>query len=80
MATWSRRSAPASASARSRCCAISHGRRPCGAADAQLRVSRLRRSTYLTAVTGYPVAAAAGEDLVASRLEADAGRLHPSGR
>ena len=49
-------------------------------ADAPLRVSRLRRSTYLTAVTGYPVAAAAGEDLVASRLEADAGRLHPTGR
>ena len=44
-------------------------------ADAHLRVSVLRRSAYLTAVTGYPAAAAAGEDLVTSRLEADAERL-----
>ena len=44
-------------------------------ADAHLRVSRLRRSAYLTAVTGYPAAAAAGEELVTSRLEADAERL-----
>jgi cyclic nucleotide-binding protein len=44
-------------------------------ADAHLRVSVLRRSPYLTAVTGYPAAAVAGEDLVTSRLEADAERL-----
>ena len=44
-------------------------------ADTLLRVSRLRRSAYLTAVTGYPAAAAAGDDLVTSRLEADAERL-----
>lgn len=44
-------------------------------ADAHLRVCRLRRSAYLTAVTGYPAAAAAGEELVTSRLEADAERL-----
>jgi CRP-like cAMP-binding protein len=46
----------------------------CACADAPLRVSRLRRSAYLTAVTGYPAAAAAGDDLVTSRLEADAER------
>jgi cyclic nucleotide-binding protein/MFS transporter len=45
------------------------------AEDTHLRVSQLRRTAYLTAVTGYPAAAAAGEDLVSSRLEADAGRL-----
>jgi MFS family permease len=44
-------------------------------ADAHLRVSVLRRSAYLTAVTGYPAAAAAGDALVTSRLEADAERL-----
>jgi MFS family permease len=44
--------------------------------DTHLRVSRLRRSAYLTAVTGYPAATAAGEELVTSRLEADAERLH----
>ena len=48
--------------------------------DAQLRVSRLRRSAYLTAVTGYPAAAAAGEDLVRDRLEADADRFERTGR
>jgi hypothetical protein len=48
----------------------------CASADTRLRVSRLRRSAYLTAVTGYPAAAAAGEHLVTSRLEADAERLH----
>ena len=42
--------------------------------DAHLRVSVIRRSAYLTAVTGYPVAAAAGADLAATRLEADAAR------
>ena len=43
--------------------------------DTRLHVSRLRRSAYLTAVTGYPAAAAAGDELVTSRLEADAERL-----
>jgi CRP-like cAMP-binding protein len=42
--------------------------------DSTLNVSRLRRSAYLTAVTGYPAAAAAGDELVTSRLEADAER------
>lgn len=41
------------------------------AAGARLAVSRLRRSVYLTAVTGYPGAAAAGDELAASRLRAD---------
>jgi MFS family permease len=49
------------------------------AADEELRVSVLRRGAYLTAVTGYPAAAAAGEALAASRLEADADRLQPAG-
>jgi MFS family permease len=44
------------------------------AAGARLDVSRLRRSAYLTAVTGYPAAAAAGDELAASRLQADAER------
>jgi MFS family permease len=48
-------------------------------ADAALRVSVLRRGAYLTAVTGYPAAAAAGEELVASRLDADGERLQPAG-
>jgi CRP-like cAMP-binding protein/predicted MFS family arabinose efflux permease len=48
-------------------------------ADAHLQVCRLRRSAYLTAVTGYPAAAAAGEELVTSRLEADAERLRRAG-
>ena len=43
--------------------------------DAPLCVSVIQRSAYLTAVTGYPAAAAAGEDLVTSRLEADAERV-----
>jgi MFS family permease len=47
-------------------------------ADEELRVSVLRRGAYLTAVTGYPAAAAAGETLAASRLEADAERLQPA--
>jgi CRP-like cAMP-binding protein len=49
-------------------------------ADTHLRVSRLRRSAYLTAVTGYPAAATAGEDLVRDRLEADAERFDRTGR
>jgi MFS family permease len=49
-------------------------------ADTHLCVSRLRRSAYLTAVTGYPAAAAAGEELVRGRLEADAERIHRAGR
>ena len=48
------------------------------AADEELRVSVLRRAPFLTAVTGYPAAAAAGEALVASRLGADAERLQPA--
>lgn len=49
-------------------------------ADTNLRVSRLRRSAFLTAVTGYPAAAAAGEDLVRGRLESDAERSDRTGR
>ena len=49
------------------------------AADRCLQVSRLRRSAYLTAVTGYPAAAAAGDALATSRLEADARRPETSG-
>jgi MFS family permease len=49
------------------------------AADEELRVSVLRRGPFLTAVTGYPAAASAGETLAASRLEADAERLQPAG-
>ena len=48
-------------------------------ADGHLQLSRLSRSAYLTAVTGYPAAAAAGADLVTSRLEADAQRPAASG-
>jgi hypothetical protein len=51
----------------------------CASGDTHLRVSRLRRSAYLTAVTGYPAAAAAGEDLVTSRVEADAERVRLAG-
>jgi CRP-like cAMP-binding protein len=43
--------------------------------ESPLVVGRLRRSAYLTAVTGYPAAATAGEELVTSRLLADAERL-----
>jgi CRP-like cAMP-binding protein len=43
--------------------------------DARLRVSVLKRTAYLTAVTGYPAAAVAGEQLLTSRLQADAERL-----
>jgi len=49
------------------------------AADEELRVSVLRRGPFLTAVTGYPAAASAGEALAASRLGADAERLQPAG-
>jgi CRP-like cAMP-binding protein len=49
------------------------------AADEELRVSVLRRGAYLTAVTGYPAAAVAGEALAASRLDADSARLEPAG-
>ena len=44
-------------------------------ADEALRVSVLQRGPFLTAVTGYPAAASAGEALAASRLGADAERL-----
>jgi hypothetical protein len=49
------------------------------AADEELRAGVLRRGPFLTAVTGYPAAASAGEALAANRLEADAGRLQPAG-
>ena len=39
----------------------------------------LRPSAYLTAVIGYPPAAATGEDLVTRRLKADAERLPLAG-
>lgn len=48
-------------------------------AQEPLAVSRLRRGAYLTAVTGYPAAAAAGGDLVSSRLQDDARRGGDSG-
>jgi MFS family permease len=38
------------------------------AGDGGLRVSVLERSAFLTAVTGYPASAAAGEEVVKSRL------------
>ena len=43
-------------------------------ANANMRVSVLQRGTYLTAVTGYPASAAAGDEVVAARLKADAER------
>jgi CRP-like cAMP-binding protein len=43
-------------------------------ADGRMRVSALGRTTYLTAVTGYPASSAAGEDVVTARLRADAER------
>ena len=43
-------------------------------ADANMRVSVLQRSAYLTAVTGYPASSAAGEEVVTARLKADAER------
>jgi hypothetical protein len=43
-------------------------------ADANMRVSVMQRSTYLTAVTGYPASSAAGEEVVTARLKADAER------
>jgi MFS family permease len=46
-------------------------------AHAHLRVSMLQRRAYLTAVTGYPASAAAGEDIVTTRLDAlDAATPH----
>ena len=38
-------------------------------ADAHLRVSVLKRRAYLTAVTGYPASAAAGQAVVTARLD-----------
>jgi hypothetical protein len=35
-------------------------------------VSVLQRRAYLTAVTGYPASAAAGQEVVSARLKADA--------
>jgi MFS family permease len=43
-------------------------------ADANMRVSVLQRTTYLTAVTGYPASSTAGEEVVTARLTADAER------
>src|SRR4051794_395957 len=51
----------------------------CAPADEPLPLCRLGRTAYLTAVTGYPAAAAAGEELVTSRLEADAERVRNEG-
>ena len=44
------------------------------AGDARLEVSRLRRSAFLTAVTGYPAAAVSAQVLVTHRLADDAVR------
>jgi CRP-like cAMP-binding protein len=43
-------------------------------ADGPLRVSVLPRAPFLTAVTGYPASAAAGERVVSAHLAADAAR------
>jgi hypothetical protein len=43
-------------------------------ACSNMRVSVLQRTTYLTAVTGYPAGSAAGEEVVTARLNADAER------
>jgi MFS family permease len=43
-------------------------------ADGGMRVSVLQRNAYLTAVTGYPASLTAGEEVVTTRLEADAAR------
>jgi len=47
-------------------------------ADAELRVSILPRPAFLTAVTGYPVSATKGHEVVARITARDAGRL-PAG-
>jgi CRP-like cAMP-binding protein len=44
------------------------------AADANMRVSVVQRTKFLTAVTGYPASAVAGEEVVTARLMADAER------
>ena len=43
-------------------------------AATNMRVTVLQRNKYLTAVTGYPASAVAGEEVVAARLRADAER------
>jgi hypothetical protein len=43
-------------------------------ACSNMRVSVLQRTTYLTAVPGYPASSAAGEEVVTAGLEADAER------
>ena len=48
------------------------------AGGAPLEASRLRRSAFLTAVTGYPAAAVSAQELVTHRLEADTVRLRPA--
>jgi len=50
------------------------------AADEELRVSVLPRGAFLTAVTGYPASAAAGEDVVTTRLRALDDEPLPAGR
>lgn len=47
-------------------------------AEAPLRVSVLPRNPFLTAVTGYPASATAGERVVTARLEALAVQPPPS--
>jgi MFS family permease len=42
--------------------------------DTTMRASVLQRNAFLTAVTGYPASSAAGEEVVAARLKADAER------
>jgi CRP-like cAMP-binding protein len=47
----------------------------CASADARLRVGTVERPAFLTAVTGYPVSATAGREVVARVRASDAGRL-----
>jgi hypothetical protein len=47
--------------------------------DEPLRVGALQRSAFLTAVTGYPVSATAGQELVLSIMARDAERLATAG-
>ena len=48
-------------------------------AGAHMRVSVPQRNAYLTAVTGYPASSAAGEEVVTTRLRADAERRPAAG-
>jgi CRP-like cAMP-binding protein len=51
-----------------------------GAAGARLEVSRLRRTAFLTAVTGYPAAAVSARELVTHRLGPMRGDWGPPSR